>query len=340
MLRLSFMPSLDHERLLIKIARFYYQEELTQAQIADRLRLSRQKVQRLLREAREVGTVQFTIRPIMGVFADLEHALEQRFGLREAVVIETSDSDNQTIVAREVGAGAADYLLRVVHPHDGIVISWGGTLLGMVNALSANPHREEIEDIAIIQGLGGLVDPNHEAHAADLTRRLAKCLGGSAQLLPAPGVAGTRSARNALCNDPHVAQVLQKARRATLAFMGIGAPRPDSILVEQGTIVKWGELTELMERGAVGDINLRYFDERGQRVPSDLDDRVIGLTLDEIRQIGHVVGMAGGSAKLKAIRGALEGKLIHALVTDSVIARRLLEGDPAKRPGSLMRIQK
>lgn len=334
------MPSLYHERLLIKIARFYYQEELTQAQIADRLRLSRQKVQRLLHEAREAGTVQFTIRPIMGIFADLERALEQRFGLREAVVIETSEYDDQTNVAREVGAGAADYSMRVVHPHDSIVISWGGTMLGMVNALSAKPQREDIAEVAVIQGLGGLVDPNHEAHAADLTRRLAKCLGGSAYLLPAPGVAGTRSARNALYNDPHVAQVLQKARRATLAFMGIGAPRSDSILVQQGTIVKWDELTELTDRGAVGDINLRFFDERGQKVPSDLDDRVIGLTLDEIKQIGHVVGMAGGAAKLRAIRGALEGKLIHALVTDSSTAQRLLEADLAKRPSSLIRIQK
>ena len=318
------MPTLDHQRLLTKIARSYYQEELTQAQIAERLRLSRQKVQRLLHEAREAGIVRIAISPIMGIFADLENALEQRFGLREAVIVETTDHDNQSTVAQEVGAGAADYLLRVVQPHDRVVISWGGTLLGMVNALSAKPQRQDLEDITIIQGLGGLMDPNHEAHASDLTRRLARFLGASAQLMPAPGVAGTRSARNALYNDPHVAQVLQKGRAATLAFMGIGAPRPDSILLRQGTIVSLGEVTELMKGGAVGDINLRFFDERGQKVPSDLDDRVIGLSLDEIKQIGHVVGVAGGSSKLAAIRGALEGKLIQTLITDHVTAQHLL----------------
>jgi DNA-binding transcriptional regulator LsrR (DeoR family) len=318
------MPTVDHERLLTKIARAYYQQELTQAQIADRLRLSRQKVQRLLHEAREAGIVQIAIRPIMGIFADQEHALEQRFDLREAVIVETTQYDNQAVVAQEVGAGAADYLLRVAQPHERVVISWGGTLLGMVNALSAKPQRQDLKDVTVIQGLGGLVNPNHEAHAADLTRRLAKCLGGSAQLMPAPGVAGTRSARHALYNDPNVVQVLQSGRGATLALMGIGAPRPDSILVQQGTIVSLAELMELMKRGAVGDLNLRYFDERGQCVPSDLDDRVIGLTLSEIKQIPHVVGVAGGAAKLKAIRGALEGKLIHTLVTDQVTAQRLL----------------
>ena len=109
--------------------------------------------------------------------------------------------------------------------------------------------------------------------------------------------------------------------------MGIGAPRQDSILVQEGDIVSWSELTELVERGALGDINLRYFDERGQMLSSALDDRVIGLTLDEIKQIDHVVGVAGGSVKLNAIRGALNGKLINVLVTDHITAQQLMESD-------------
>lgn len=332
------MPTLDHQRLLTKIARSYYQEELTQAQIADRLRMSRQKVQRLLREARDEGIVHIAIAPVMGVFAELESGLEQHFGLREAVVVETTEYENQAVVAHEVGAGAADYLMRVVESHDSIVVSWGGTLLGMVNALHAKQQGQNLQDVTIIQGLGGLVDPNHEAHAADLARRLARFLGASAQLMPAPGVAGTRPARNVLYHDPHVAQVLQRARSATLAFMGIGAPRYDSILLQQGTIVKWEELKALMDAGAVGDINLRYFDAQGRQVPSELDDRVIGLSLDEIKHIKHVVGVAGGAAKVRAIRGALEGKLIHTLITDDVTARQLLEPDQAKRQVALSRV--
>ena len=153
---------------------------------------------------------------------------------------------------------------------------------------------------------------------------LAKALDAEAVLLPAHGVAGSRSARNALLKDRYVSQALEEAREATLAVMGIGAPRSDSILVEEGRIVRWAELEALMKTGAVGDINLRYFDAHGQAVSSDLDERMIGLTLKEIRRIGHVVGVAGGSAKLKAIRGALEGKLIDVLVTDHVTAQNLL----------------
>src|SRR6185503_15414480 len=140
---------------------------------------------------------------------------------------------------------------------------------------------------------------------------------------------------------PHVTGVLQKARAATLAFMGIGAPRPDSILVQQGNIVTWQELAALKKLGAVGDINLRYFDDRGHKVPSDLDDRVIGLTLEDIRKINHVVGVAGGAEKFGAIRAALKGKLIDVLVTDHTTAQHLLESEdsdphsstrPSKKP--------
>ena len=44
---------LDQDRLLVKVARLYYEADLTQAQIAGRMRLSRQKVQRLLDQAEQ-----------------------------------------------------------------------------------------------------------------------------------------------------------------------------------------------------------------------------------------------------------------------------------------------
>ena len=78
-------------------------------------------------------------------------------------------------------------------------------------------------------------------------------------------------------------------------------------------------------QGAVGDINLRYFDSNGRLIESMLNDRVIGLTLDDIRQIETVVGVAGGEAKLDAIRGALDGSLVDVLVTDHVTGQRLLD---------------
>jgi DNA-binding transcriptional regulator LsrR (DeoR family) len=318
-------PITDYDRLLVKAARMYYEQELTQAEISQRLRLSRQKVQRVLSEARSQGIVQISIRPTMGVFDDLERGLEQRFGLREAVVVETTDCENQETVTREVGQGAAEYLRRIVQPGDSIVISWGTTLLAMVNALAASASRTEVEGVKVVQGLGGLGDPTHEVHAADLTRRLARVLGGTAVLLPAPGVAGTLPAAEALRADPHVRRALAEGAQANLALMSIGAPRPDSLLVRSGTIVSWPELAAVQQRGAVGDMNLRLFDASGRLVTSAIDRRIIGITLDQINRVDTVVGIAGGVVKREAIRAALAGKHVDVLITDDVTARHLFE---------------
>lgn len=103
--------------------------------------------------------------------------------------------------------------------------------------------------------------------------------------------------------------------------MGIGVPRPDSVLVRDGTIVRWTELADLTARGAVGEINLRYFDAQGHPIRSELDCRVIGLSLDELYRIER--GGAGGAVTFDAIRAALRGHLINTLVTDHETARRL-----------------
>lgn len=314
----------DYLRLLTKIARLYYEQELNQQQIAKRIGLSRQKVQRLLKHAKDEGIVRIGITPVRGDYSDLELVLANDFDIREVVIVETVACEEQSIISKELGAAAAEYLLRVVRSHDRIVISWGSALLGMVDALFHLPGTDA-EDIAVIQGLGGLVDPNNEVHAAELTRRLAKLLHGKAVLLPAPGAAGSVEAKEVFYADPHVKAALTKAQSANLAFVSIGAPRQESILVQGGNIVRWEELAHLQKQGAVGDINLRYFNKYGQLIDSDLNKRVIGLSIEELRQTGHVVGVAGGRAKFKAIAGALAGNLIDVLVTDHITAQRLLE---------------
>jgi len=115
------------------------------------------------------------------------------------------------------------------------------------------------------------------------------------------------------------------ARTADLAFVGIGSAQAESIMVpEFWNIMTPATLSGLVEKGAVGSLNLRYFDAEGRAVRSEFDDAIVGLTTDELRKIFRVVGIAGGAAKLQAIRAALVGTLINVLVTDDATAKRLL----------------
>jgi DNA-binding transcriptional regulator LsrR (DeoR family) len=313
----------DSARLLVKTAELYYLENLTQLQISHRLGLSRQKVQRLIRAARERGVVQISIRSVREGSVDLERQLERRFALQEALVVETPEYDNHDRVAAALGAAGAEYLVRLLSDGDSIALSWGSTLRAVVDALPAS--GKSLHNVRIIQALGGLGNPNTQLHAGDLTRRMAGVFGAEAVLLPAPGVVKTRAARDALLEDHFVQRALAGARQASIAVMSLGVPRRDSLLMQEGQIVSWAELTSLRQQGAVGDINLRYFDRQGQPVSQDLDRRTISLTIEEIHKLKRVVVIAGGRRKFEAIAAALRGSIPDVLVTDCTTARRLLK---------------
>lgn len=314
------MGQLENKRLLVKVATLYYQEELTQQEISEALRISRPKVSRLLRQAREQGIVQITIVKPSGVFPHLERALEQRYGLQEAVIVEVQDYTSPNAVAGEIGAAAAEYLHRTIQPGDVVGVSWGRTLAAMVNAC----RPEAKTGTAVVQITGGLGPPVSEVHASGLATRLAAALGAEVHLLAAPGVVDSPEAREALLRDSHVHRTLELARRASMVFVGIGTPSRDSIVMQIGEILAWDEMEHLLEMGAVGDVALHYFDIKGRPVEG-MSSRVIALPPDQLKKIPRRVGVAGGTGKFEAILGAILGGWINCLITDHVTAQRLLE---------------
>jgi len=188
--------------LLVKIAELYFLDDLTQLQISRRLGISRQKVQRLIRAAKEKGIVQITIQPVRKTSSHLERQLEKQFSLKEALVVETDEYDEHDKVAQALGSPSAEYLLRVIDDGDSIAVSWGSTLRAIVDALPA--LGKPLQNVRVIQALGGLGNPNTEVHASDLTKRMARIFGAEAILLPAPGVVRTSAAHQALLEDYHV----------------------------------------------------------------------------------------------------------------------------------------
>jgi DNA-binding transcriptional regulator LsrR (DeoR family) len=308
----------DRKKLLYKIAKAYYQDGLTQEQVGKRLGLSRIKVSRLLQRAREDRIVQITVIPPLDSNADLERRLEARYGLDEAVVISPSSQDTPTIV-RELGPAAADCLVRCLQGDEVLGLTWGTTMLSVVDALPIQNWPE----MRVVQMLGGLGQPDAEVYGADLARRAAEALGAKMRLVPAPGIVASRMVRDALLADPQISDTLALGASADVALVGVGRPTPGSVVLESG-ILSTRELGLLHARGAVGDIALRFFDADGCPVDHEINDRIIGLDLDQIRGIPRVIGVAGGTEKHEVIRGALRGELIDVLVTDEESALWLL----------------
>lgn len=316
------MPaSREEHRLLYKIAEAYYVDELTQQQIADRFGLSRPKVSRLLKKAREERIVNVTLMPPTGDVADMERALERAYALKEVVVVSISDTADSDAVARELGPAAAECILRCISGSEVLGLAWGRTIMGTVNALPSHTWP----DLTIVQLSGGLGPVGALEHSTELARRAAQKLGAKLRLIPAPGIVSTQAAAAALRADRQIAETLALAARADIAVVGLGVPIPDSVLLRDGDIVTADDLATLQASKAVGDIALRYIDPEGAPLDLELNDRIIGLTLDQLRRVPRVVGVAGGEAKYRMIRAALRGGLLDVLVTDHITAQALLD---------------
>jgi len=309
----------DITKLLYKIAKAYYEDNLTQQQIADRFGLSRIKVSRLLTRARSDKVVQITIHPPQASNADLERAIEKTFAIKEAVVVACSDDDEATVVG-EIGVVAANTLLQCLQGNETLGLSWGKSLLAVVNAMPA----ANLPNIRVVQILGGLGELEAPVHGVELCRRMAQALGAHPRFLHTPGIVQRKVVRDALVSDPQIQDTLQLATQAQVAVLGIGVFKEDSTLLRSNILTE-EEIADLRAKGAVGDMALQFFNAKGHRVKSKVDSRIVSTSLDEIKKIPRVIGVAGGADKFEVIRAVLLGGLVDVIVTDQFTAQRLIE---------------
>jgi DNA-binding transcriptional regulator LsrR (DeoR family) len=311
----------DLHRLLYRIGQAYYMEGLNQQQIAARFGLSRPKVSRLLQQARDDKIVNITLVPPTGGLAHLEALLEQRFGLDEVVIVSVSDPKNARVVARELGPPAAGLFMRSVQGNKVVGIAWGATILGMVDALPSGACT----GLTVVQMIGGLGPVGSDEHSAELVRRAARKLNAQFRLLSAPGIVSSQAALKALKSDPCISETLDLAANADIAVVGLGVLNADSILLRDGRILGENDLRLLERAGAVGDLVLRFMDSEGQMLELEMNKRIVGLSLGQVKRIPRVIGIAGGEQKFGIIHAALKSGILNGLVTDHVTAQRLAE---------------
>ena len=308
------------QKLMYKIACAYYQDGCTQRDIGARFGLSRVKVSRLLDRARREKIVQISIvEPKDDTFYRLENQIEKKFNIDEVILVPTRD--DYSLALRGVGQAAAAFLDRVISGNEVIGLTWGGTLLAVVGAL----HNNNWPGVRVVQLLGGLGSSEADMYGADLTIRTAQAFGAKARLLSAPGIVSSKEICDALQQDQQIQETLDLGRNADIALVGLGRPSPSSPVIQSGILTS-DELVELEAQGAVGDIGLHFIDGEGRAIENEINDRIIGLDIEEYRSIKKFVGVAAGPEKYEVIKAALIGNFIDVLITDAKIGRKLLEG--------------
>lgn len=304
------------EYLLSRIAWFYYVEELTQKEIAARFGVSRVKVVRLLKEARERGLVEFRISGLRASYLPLERSLRQQFGLRDAHVIGTPSPIENLRPA--LGEAAAFYLSSALHT-DSVVG------LGMGRTLSEIPkHLRPINGICHFVEMVGGIGRGLGFDSYKVSSQLADRCGGEVEHLYAPMIVETPAARQAILGDSQISSVLNRAAASDIALVSVGTVDLDSFLFQAGYVDESG-VGALAAKGAVGDVLGRFFDIDGRPIPCPTDDRFVGLSPSQLARIPIVVCVAGGPTKVRSILGALRGRYVNVLITDADTAQALLD---------------
>jgi deoxyribonucleoside regulator len=312
----------DEELLTVRAAELYYDDNKTQDEVGALLKVSRFKVGRLLTQARERGIVRIEIVHPRARRLGLERELRERFGLADAVVVPTPDGDPEATA--RVTQAAADYLtaLRPV-PHT-LGVSWGRTL----NEVAARLEAGWTTGVTVVQVNGGVSSTSREDTAAAMAVTIAQRGGGQAVLLPSPAILERPETKRAIEADRTVAEVLRRASGADAYLYSAGVADESSVLIESGYLGA-DDVAELVRKGAVGDVVGRYIDAEGKIVDRALDERTVGLGLDELRAAAVAIFVVAGTGKHDVARAVVTSGLCTVIVTDESTAQALLAGEPA-----------
>jgi deoxyribonucleoside regulator len=305
------------DRDVIKICYLFYKEGMSQVDIGALMGLSRWKIGRVIKEARDRELISITINHPQSDLTETEIAIAKKFGLKEAIVVDITEFDRVSPLD-QLGAAGANYLASIIDRHRILGVTWGNT----VSYVAKNLLKIEARHLKLVQIGGGLGTIEGTDNPA-LTAMLGQKLGAEAHVIQAPIIVQNKSIRDTLFKETKIRETIDFARKADLVIFGVGLIGPESLLW-QSDLLSQRDAKRLKMAGAVGAICGRFYDAQGVRCSHDLEDRTIGLNLNELKKIKHKILIAAGLEKVQAIRGALRGKLADALVVDIDTAEYLL----------------
>lgn len=319
----------NSERFFLKIVDMYYKDELSQEEIGKKLNISRTTVSRALTRAKSEGYVKIVINYPSESPIELEKAIEKKYGMKEVIVAMTKDEYLSDYLVPSL---ACEYLLRVLRNNMTIGVTWGRTMRRVVDNFNAENYSKKIsaKGIVTVPFLGSTTISNvkdeefRQTYSNIIATKLAELVKGMSFHMPAPTLVSNSHVKEIIENEPEVKRVLDKAKKCDIALLGIGAlSKQSSFAAVEFTAEEKIEYYKKM--GGVGEIVCRIYDGNGNTLKTELNDKAIGISLEDIKKIPTKVGIAYGLNKISAIKGALKGQLINVLITDSFTAKVLAE---------------
>lgn len=308
---------MEFDNDIVWAAWLYYVDELTQSDVAKIIGVSRATIVNLLREARQQNIVSISVNADISMRTALAKRLAAHYGLSGALVI--SEEGTLPLIERLGNAGAR-VLEQHVEPNDVIGVAWGRTVLAAARAISSNHAIPSLTVVQVYGSTFGTTDFSPEFCTSLLANRLgARCVN-----LLAPALVSQPALQKALLQEPILTKQFNLIRSATKIIFGVGDIGPLST-VRRAELAPAEIFNAYAKAGSKGMIIGRFINHEGAPVSGELDERMIGISLDELRQIPVRICLSGGREKREATLATLLGHYVTHLVTDSVTAAWLLQ---------------
>jgi len=307
-----------NKSILIRVAKFYYEQNMTQQEIANILGTSRMSISRMLQKAREEGITDIKIN-YDGSFIEMEDQIKTKYNLREVLITPLDKGEKLKQVLAEA---AASLLSRILKNEDFIAVGWGSTL----SHIASYVDKSSKVKATFVPLVGGYGQMSLEMHANQIASKLAAAFHGNAQYLHAPAIVDTLELKNSFITDNSIKAVLEMGKRANIALLGIGAPfSPESTLFDSGYFIQ-EDINELQAAGAECDIaSCIYLDKEGKECAVGSTQRVVGISADDLKKIPLVIGVAGGNGKHTAVHLAAQSGYFDVIITDEETGKFLLK---------------
>lgn len=287
---------------LIKIAYWYYKRNMTQDEIAKRLAMTRQKVNKIIGSLVDLGIVEIQINGLGEDFTELEYEIEKHFNLNSVCIINADDFFSK----------AAQRLNPFFENNQTIGLSWGETLGATISMIN---HRR-LKNSVVVQLAGGMNSKSTFVRPDEITRTLASKLGSKFHLLYAPAFVHSMELKEAIIQEDSVKTTFNYMKKCNLAILGVGNLHTDSTLGREGFIPK-DLLTDMISAGCVGDVAMLPFKKDGTWHETG---NIIGIDVETLKNIPNVVILAKGLEKTEAVIGAINTGCINTIIIDREIA--------------------
>jgi DNA-binding transcriptional regulator LsrR (DeoR family) len=304
---------------IIWAAWLYYEERMTQEEVAEQLGVSRASVVNFLQEARDRNIVTIAVASDHLQSVRIARSLSDRYGLSSCVVV-PEDGGRMPDYER-VGRAGARLLAEILAPDDVLGVSWGRTVL----SLSASLSEARMPGVTVVQIAGSAIG-TAEFSPELCTSNIAYRIGGRCVNLHAPGIVSKPEVKKLIMQEPSLVEQFKLIRSCTKVLFGVTGLDSASMALRSGYMTP-EKMRPYVKGGAIAVMSGRFLDAEGRPVLGPLDEQMIGLTIPEIAKIPERICVAAGPDKIPAVRAMLRGGYATILVTDEPTAQALVATD-------------